>query len=111
MCTIAHGAAPTDRHEAAHFCGCGHLGCIHPGHLRWALPIENQADRKRHGTHLFGEIAPWAILTQAQALEILHLSRTMRHRDVAAKFGISRSMVGAIAAGKRWSHLRVISHG
>ncbi len=26
-------------------------------------------------------------------------------KDVAGQFGISRSMVGAIASGKRWKHV------
>jgi len=33
MCILAHGEPPTPEHHAAHSCGRGHLGCVHPGHL------------------------------------------------------------------------------
>lgn len=49
-CEALHGPPPTQKHEAAHNCGKGHLGCCNPHHLRWATRAENQADRKIHGT-------------------------------------------------------------
>ena len=33
MCGLAHGPAPTPRHETAHSCGNGVEGCINPKHL------------------------------------------------------------------------------
>lgn len=51
MCILARGEPPTPEHEAAHSCGKGHEGCVHPGHLRWATTSENHADKKVHGTY------------------------------------------------------------
>lgn len=50
MCALAHGNPPTPRHEAAHSCGNGHLGCMNPKHLRWATRSQNNLDRKIHET-------------------------------------------------------------
>src|SRR5690349_16534473 len=44
MCTLVNGEPPTELHETAHSCGNGHLGCVHPGHVRWATRAENHAD-------------------------------------------------------------------
>ncbi|MCZ0964602.1 hypothetical protein, partial [Paracoccus benzoatiresistens] len=44
MCLAAHGEPPTAKHESAHSCGKGHLGCVHPGHLSWKTRKENRAD-------------------------------------------------------------------
>jgi len=48
ICALAHGEPPTPKHEAAHSCGNGHLGCVNPGHLRWATCLENQRERWEH---------------------------------------------------------------
>lgn len=50
VCKLAHGSPPSPRHQAAHGCGKGHLGCVNPYHLRWATPKENSGDRVIHGT-------------------------------------------------------------
>jgi hypothetical protein len=47
VCSKFHGPAPTE-HEVAH--GCGNRKCINPKHLRWALHVENEADKFIHGT-------------------------------------------------------------
>lgn len=47
MCKMAHGAAPTPQHQAAHSCGNGHEGCVHPLHLSWKTNSQNQIERYR----------------------------------------------------------------
>jgi len=56
ICEAVRGAPPTPRHEAAHSCGNGHLGCCTKRHLFWKTPEENWEDRRRHGRHrtIFG---------------------------------------------------------
>jgi hypothetical protein len=50
MCEMVHGPAPSTKHQAAHSCGNGHLGCVNPRHLKWATNSENQIERYRvHG--------------------------------------------------------------
>lgn len=51
MTILTKGPPPSDIHEAAHSCGKGHEGCVHPKHLRWATPLENAADKIIHGTN------------------------------------------------------------
>lgn len=48
ICSLVNGEPPTSKHEAAHSCGNGHLGCVNPNHLRWATTLENQRERWEH---------------------------------------------------------------
>jgi len=50
ICLRVHGKPPTRKHEAAHSCGKGHLGCISPKHLEWKTHRENCLDKIIHGT-------------------------------------------------------------
>lgn len=50
VCEKAHGAPPTPKHEAAHNCGRGHLGCVNNKHLEWKTHAENQADMIGHNS-------------------------------------------------------------
>lgn len=105
ICEMAHGEPPSAIHQAAHNCGKGHIGCINPRHLYWATPQENTLDRIGHGTWIQGQDASYAKLTEANVIDIRHLAGTMRHIDIAALYGVSRSAVGAIIRRKRWKHV------
>lgn len=48
VATITHGEPPSPDHQAAHSCGMGHVSCINPRHIRWALPEENAEDKRIH---------------------------------------------------------------
>lgn len=48
VCIRAKGAPPIKKAHAAHH--CGNPACINPGHIRWATPAENNADKLLHGT-------------------------------------------------------------
>jgi len=74
-----------------------------PLNLRWATPIQNAADRWRHGTDAVGESNPMAKLT----LEDVAAIKAMRARGfsqtaVAADFGVVRQTVSDIERGRRW---------
>lgn len=105
MCRLAHGEPPSPTHQAAHSCGNGHLGCVHPDHLRWATAKENQHDRIEHGTHMFGELMPWAKLTEAAVLEIRSLPTTMTLDEIAPIYGVTRSTIHHVRTRKTWRHL------
>lgn len=68
--------------------------------LRWASVSENQADRKRHGTH-------GTRLTENDAIAIraAYVPGQIRQQDIADLFGISQAQVGRIVRGETWSHL------
>lgn len=94
-CELAHGPAPSPDHQAAH--SCGDRRCVNPRHLRWATVKENAADRIVHGTHLEGETAGRAKLTNRQAGAIRSDNRPSR--VIAAEYGVSRGCINFIKRG------------
>lgn len=105
VCELVHGAPPTPKHEAAHNCGNGHLGCVNPNHVEWKTRTENEADKRIHGTRVRGERQGRSKLTEQQVREILALRGKATQADVASKYGVSRRHVGAIQSGAKWSWL------
>lgn len=105
MCELAHGKPPTPQHEAAHSCGKGHLGCVHPGHLRWATCEENKADMLLHGTRVRGEKAWNAKLTEARVRAIKEFAHTCSARTIGGLFGMETGQVSRILRGERWGHV------
>lgn len=105
ICEIVNGAPPSSRHQAAHSCGKGHLGCCAPKHLRWATPKENAQDREKHGTVLRGEYHPGTTLSEAEVMEIRALKGHFSQSRLGKKFGVSRVAIGQIHRGERWGWL------
>lgn len=115
VCERIHGPAPTPKHEAAHECGKGHLGCCAPKHLTWKTHLENEADKVRHGTKLLGIHTRHAKLTDEQVVEARALYSTMTVKRLAEKFGVSHGAMLNAVKGKTWKHVaaetsRVHSH-
>lgn len=102
-CIHVHGHAPSPHHECAHGCGRGHLGCVAPTHLRWATPIENNADKHQHGTVNSGERNGAARLTEDDVRAIRALKGKKLQREIGALFGITQTHVSTIHRGKIWS--------
>jgi hypothetical protein len=92
MCTLAHGAAPADRPQAAHSCGNGHLGCIHPGHLSWKSNSENQRDRREHGRPE-GAIGPRTRLSPEQVSAIREMKGKVPQFTLAKLVGVKRGTI------------------
>lgn len=109
ICLLTIGDPPTARHHAAHSCGNGHLGCVHPRHLRWATPKENSADRQIHGTGNgpVGELNARAKLTMQQVIDIRHQRSTngVSTRVLAAKYGVAISTVNQVLNGRHWNKI------
>lgn len=68
--------------------------------LRWASVKENQANRKRHGTHgsRFTE-------NEVRAIREAYELGFVTERQLAHHFGVSPTHVGRIVRGETWSHL------
>lgn len=105
MCEMVNGPAPSPKHLAAHWCGRGDLGCVHPMHIQWKLPAENQEDRKLHGTAYRGRLTYNAI-TREQRDQILELAKSKTHDEIAPLFGITRRAVSYIVKGETWKENR-----
>jgi len=71
--------------------------------LSWGTPLQNAADRERHGTVLRGCRDPKSKLTQGQVCEVFRLRRLgWTHRSIADHFGVSGSAVSLILRRKTY---------
>ncbi len=103
ICEMLYGPPPTSKHEAAHSCGKGHEGCVHPRHVRWATHKENEADKRLHGTSPQGENHGSAKLKESQILEIR--ASTESCRLAGERFGVDAVMISRIRRRKAWAHI------
>jgi hypothetical protein len=90
---------PSTRHHGAHFPDRDR-GNNRAGNLRWALPEENEADKRVHGTHprggprkATGDSVVAAIRESAQAGESF--------TAIGRRLGLHRTSVARIVAGTR----------
>jgi len=106
MCEMAHGPAPTPRHQATHTCGKGHEACINPNHLEWGTGFKNQQDRVEHGTSNRGERCAAHKLTRDEVLEIFNrLKGGERPYLLAKEYGVHDVTILDIRTGRTWAWL------
>lgn len=94
VCEAVHGAPPSPSHETAHSCAV--RACANPRHLRWATPVENQADVDAHGNRTSAK------LTAKEVREIRALEGKLRGADIGKVYGVSQSAVNNIHLRKTW---------
>ncbi len=104
MCELANGPSPDGDYDAAHSCGNGRGGCIHPKHLSWKTPQQNADDRRIHGTNTVGVRHPLAKLNDAK-VRIIRSSKADLE-TLAARFGVSTGAISMARSKKTWSHVR-----
>lgn len=84
--------------------------------LKWGTRRENQHDRMKHGTANYGETHGMTKLTNTDVLQIRKLGKEANkhtrkidnggnYREIAKKFSIAPSTVGAIVQGRAWKYL------
>jgi len=105
MCILANGPPPTPKHEAAHSCGKGHEGCVHPRHVRWDTAKGNHADRLRHGTHTRGSKNGRAKLSEDDVLAIRALTGMVSTSEIARRFSISHKTAWSVLERQNWRWL------
>jgi hypothetical protein len=105
MCELAHGKPPTPEHEAAHSCGKGHEGCVHPGHLSWKTHVDNMADQLIHGTRARGELHGASKLREADVHLIRASVGLISQAALAKQLGVQAAAVGKVARNERWGHI------
>jgi hypothetical protein len=103
MCTLAHGDPPTPKHTAAHSCGKGHEGCIHPQHLSWKTQKENLADCALHGTAARTWYGRGGILKPDQVQEIREARGIKTQLALSRQFGVSEGAINDIWRGRTHS--------
>lgn len=105
VCTAFHGPRPSDKHEVAH--GDGNPANCRWDNLRWATSKENNADKKRHGTHRVGEENHAARLSEEDVLAIREAAASgARDVEIAEKFGTTHSNVRSIRIQQSWKHVK-----
>ena len=104
ICEKVNGPSPTDKHDAAHSCGNGHLSCINPKHLRWATRKENMRDCIKHGTTNKGTRNGKAKLSVDDIIKIRE-SISISQRTLAKQFGVSQTQISMIRSNKCWTEL------
>ena len=100
--TLTNGEIPNEL-EVCHC--CDNTLCCRPDHLFLGTHRENMADAKEKGRllGLSGERHPQAILTARQVVSIRQaLARKTLHRLLAEQYGISTSIISAIATQRLW---------
>lgn len=107
VCELVHGAPPTPKHEAAHSCGNGHLGCVNPRHLSWKTRLENRADSIAHGTHVKGSDHKVSKLSESQVRDIkLKSAAGVGTSVLASEYSVAPGTIHSIATGKHWAWVR-----
>jgi hypothetical protein len=94
MCGLVNGPPPSPEHHAAHSCNRGEEGCVHPKHLDWKTPSQNQLDKREAGTLYKG--GRKRKLKPADVITIRSLKGIETHDAIASRFGVSRRTIGAI---------------
>jgi len=91
---------------------CDNRRCVNPGHLRLGDRYENAQDIKTRGrSHLIrdpklGSLNPAAKLDEAAVNTIrLAIKSGARGKDLAASYGISKSVISEIKSRKLWGHI------
>ena len=75
------------------------------GNIRYDTPKNNQADRKAHGTELYGSRMPQAKLHEDQVREIKRMLGTTSQRAIGELYGVCTGTIGAIARGICWKQV------
>jgi len=101
MCILAHGEPLTPQHQAAHSCGQGHTGCVHPEHVSWKTPRENRIESNEHGTG-HGRLGRKE-LSPDIVLKIRYSPKS--YLDIADEFGVYFGTVGKIKRRELYPNL------
>jgi hypothetical protein len=89
---------------------CDNPLCVNPDHLSLGTQLDNIRDRDRKGrqvpNHPAGELNGMRKLSDADVLSIRRLrQKGLTMAAIADRFGVSRSNISFIIAGKRWPHI------
>lgn len=93
------GRAVPPRFHACH--KCDNPCCVNPNHLFVGSPRDNMLDKVAKGRHTYGETHYASKLSSEDVIAIREMAtENVIFADIARQFGIGRSYVGEIVAGK-----------
>lgn len=81
---------------------CDNTACVNPDHVYPGTRSSNQRDMAIRGRSPWGDRNGMRKLNSKQAVEIYNLKGQMTQKEVAKKFGVSKSNIQAIWSGKTW---------
>lgn len=86
---------------------CDTPNCVNPDHLFLGTPFVNQQDMKSKKRSTIGVTNPMAKLNEddIRAIRKACTEYGLMQKDVAVVWGVSKSSVANIMAGKTWSHV------
>lgn len=96
-CEAFHGPAPSPQHQVAHRDGDRRNN--RADNLRWATPVENNADKKRHGTYTTGDRHNRTKLPDSEVARLRAGDRVLAAR-MAREYGMSEWYLRYIQDGK-----------
>ena len=102
VCLAFHGPKPSPDHEVCH--KNGNRQDNRASNLRWGTQAENMADRDAHGRTARGVRHGRARLSE-EDVRAIWSQPSATTIQLAAEYGIHRTVIGNIRSGKRWGHL------
>lgn len=85
---------------------CDNPPCVNPAHLRAGTNAENTQDALDRGRIPVGSARRTARLNETAVREVwVLLNQGVMHKDIAARYGVSRPTISSIAIGKSWRHV------
>jgi hypothetical protein len=116
ICQTFHGSPPTSKHHAAHQDG-DRLN-NNSNNLRWATGVENELDKRKHGTATIGD-KHWSITNPEKRSRGVNHGRaklnddavrkiradTRYQRAIAADFGVTQRVIWMVKKGLIWGHV------
>jgi HNH endonuclease len=113
VCAAFHGAPPFPGAQAAHW--NGRPDDNKPENLRWATAIDNEADKKLHGTDNGGARNGMAVLAQSDVDNIRAIIPSLPRSSggkrikkgslalIAKQYGVTASCVRLVISGATWN--------
>jgi hypothetical protein len=100
------GPPPSSKHVGSHIDGNSLNNWLL--NLKWATQLSNEADKRIHGTYLYGQKIHNAKLTPAGVRRIRAVkkwdSKTMA--KMMAALGVSRTTIRDVLRGRTWTHVK-----
>lgn len=84
---------------------CDNKSCVRPSHLFDGTTDENMEDMRIKGRAAVGEKNGASKLTEKEVLDILSLTSSRTHKEVAKKYQVSKSAIDSIVQGRSWGYL------